>query len=219
MTHRPWRRPVIVVLGLFIGAGVGGCSSLGSESGGSGNRTVQVISLALGSVLSLGQLAISLANWRATGKESADEARRSQEEIAKNLGALDESSTSPPSLETELNDLSRTLSATVERLHGVSERAQAFEAEVRGLVEKADAAKAAAALHEDDARKIAVVLNATSQARLTEDIRKLTDAHDRQMARIQRSGIRMTWVTFVAGGVFGFVINLASDWVSPRLFH
>ncbi|MGW5669354.1 hypothetical protein [Micromonospora sp. NPDC003776] len=57
-----------------------------------------------------------------------------------------------PSLEDEIAEVSGTLATTVTRLRDLSAKAQAYEAEVRELVKRADAAQATAQLNEEQAR-------------------------------------------------------------------
>lgn len=113
-----------------------------------------------------------------------------------------------PSLEEELAEVSEALSATVKRLRQVSAKAEAFETEVKDLVARADAAKATASLHEDDAKRIAKLLGSETEARLQSEIRKLTVEHNRQIDGLRRSGNRTAFWTFGGGVVLGTVGNV-----------
>ena len=69
-----------------------------------------------------------------------------------------------------------------------------MQIEVRDLVVTADAAKAAAALHEDDAKKIALILGTESQARLDAEIEKLRRSIDRTALLTFGVNLRTTWM-------------------------
>src|SRR5262249_33560232 len=84
---------------------------------------------------------------------------------------------SEPTLEDEIADVSASLSQTVTRLRQISGKAEAFEAEVKALVDRAEAAKATASLHEDDARKIALLLGRETEERLRTEIANLAEEH------------------------------------------
>lgn len=142
-------------------------------------------------------------------KAEADTSLRQLKEALEDLNSTPRA----PSLDEELGDVSNALSTNVARLHDISERAKAFENEVRGLVDKAEAAKTAAALHEDDARKIAILLGAESQARLKEEIEKLSQAHANQIEDLKKSGNRTAWVTFTGGALVGFGVNILTTWM------
>lgn len=138
----------------------------------------------------------------------ADAARqRARHELDATITGLAPSDAAP-SLDEELGEVSQTLSATMTRLHDISERAKAYENEIQGLVEKAEIAKAAAALHEEDARKIAILVGAESQARLKEEIDRLSEAHTKQIDALKKSGNRTAWITFIGGAIVGFGVNI-----------
>jgi hypothetical protein len=118
---------------------------------------------------------------------------------------------SEPSLEDEIADVSGSLSATVTRLRQVSQKAEAFEAEVKDLVARAEAEKATAKLHEEDARKIALLLGAETEKRLREEIDKLTAEHVRQIDSLRKSGNRVARWTFIGGAVLGVAGNIVVD--------
>jgi len=86
---------------------------------------------------------------------------------------------------------------------------EALEVEVQDLIARADAAKATASLHEDDARRIARLLGAETESRLREEVGKLTTEHNKQIDELRRSGNRMALWTFVGGVVLGIIGNIA----------
>jgi hypothetical protein len=90
-------------------------------------------------------------------------------------------------LDDEVADVSNSLAATLVRLRHVSEKAQAFEAEVKQLVARADAARATAKLHEEDARQIALLLGSETENRFKEEINKLTIRHGEQIEWLRKS--------------------------------
>ncbi|MEU2986239.1 hypothetical protein ABZ647_17745 [Micromonospora aurantiaca] len=114
----------------------------------------------------------------------------------------------PPTLEQEISDVSGTLTRTVSRLRDISTRAQAFEAEVRELVARADAAQATAQLNEEQAQKIALLLTSQTEQKLKEEIEKLTKAHNEQIEGLKKSGTKTAWLTFGLGALVGFLLNL-----------
>lgn len=142
-------------------------------------------------------------------KRNADQARKDLEDSVSTL----EEQTQPTSLDEELGEVSTALSMNVARLHDISEGAKAFEAEVGALVAKADVAKAAAALHEEDAKKIAILLSAESQTQLKHEIDRLSEAHAQQTEALKRSGGRTAWATFVGGAIVGFGVNILTTWI------
>lgn len=119
----------------------------------------------------------------------------------------------PPTLDEELHEVSGTLAKTVARLHEISDKAQAFEDEVRQLVEKAEAAKATANLHEEDAKKIALLLGAETEARLKADIEKMQEAHTNQVNLLKKAGNRTAWIAGILGAIVGFGGNLLATWL------
>lgn len=158
-------------------------------------------------------VAALILTWSLTGRQSRRAAARSREAFqaaAQQIVTSAERATPPPeaSLEHELSEISASLAAAVGRLRKVSEKAEAFEAEVRGLIERAEAAKAAAGLHEQDARRIAGLLGAQSEARLRENMARLTAEHNRQLDGLRRAGNRMALWTFVGGVVLGVAGNV-----------
>lgn len=139
-------------------------------------------------------------------------AKRAQQELQTSVTTLEKES-QPSSLDEELGEISTALTANVARLYNISERAKAFEVEVRALVDKAEVAKAAAALHEEDAKKIATLLGAETQARLSQEIDRLAEAHARQIEALKKSSNRTAWATFVAGAIMGFGVNILTTWM------
>ena len=111
-------------------------------------------------------------------------------------------------LEDEIAEVSASLSMTVGRLRRISEKAEAFEAEVASLVARAEAAKATASVHEADARRIALFLGSETESRLRHEIEKLAAEHDRQIERLRRSGNRVALWTFAGGVVLGVLGNV-----------
>ena len=125
------------------------------------------------------------------------------------LSSVEEDMSAPERrLEDEIAEVSSSLSESVSRLRGLSEKAEAFEAEVRDLGARAEAAKATASIHEDDARRIALLLGSETEARLRKELEKLTAEHNRQIDQLRRSGNRAAVWTFVGGVVLGTVGNV-----------
>jgi hypothetical protein len=125
------------------------------------------------------------------------------------VAALEETlPASEPTLEDEIADVSASLSQTVTRLRQISNKAEASEAEVRVLVDRAEAAKVTASLHEDDARKIALLLGRETEERFRTEIVKLAEEHNRQTEELRKSGNRMALWTFVGGVALGVIGNI-----------
>ena len=96
-------------------------------------------------------------------------------------------STSTPSLDEELGEVSATLTATMARLHDISERARAFEDDVRQLVKRGEAARATAQINEEAARKIAQILGEETGMRIKTEVDRLTEAYDAQIDALKKS--------------------------------
>lgn len=162
----------------------------------------------------VGALVATMQSFYASrqAKTAGLQAKQAQKDLHDSLEIL-EAETPHASLDEELGEVSTALTANVARLHDISERAKAFEDEVRALVEKAEVAKATAALHEEDAKKIATILGSESQLRLKEEIDRLSQAHAHQIQALKKSGNRTAWVTFVGGAFVGFLINILTSWM------
>jgi gas vesicle protein len=147
------------------------------------------------------------------GRSTRETAKQSNEAFhdaaERAVAALEATSPAPePTLEDEIADVSVSLSQTVTRLRQISDKAEAFEAEVKALVDRAEAAKATASLHEDDARKIALLLGLETEERFRTEIAKLTEEHGRQIEKLRKSGNRMAMWTFVGGVALGIIGNI-----------
>ena len=118
-----------------------------------------------------------------------------------------------PSLDQEIEDVTRTLADAVARLAEISRKAEAYGEEVRHLVAKAEQAKAAVELNETAARKIAQVLGREADSTLRREMAKLTEMHVRELSGLRRSGNRAAWITFVAGAAVGFVTNIVTSFL------
>ncbi|MBG0567245.1 hypothetical protein [Actinoplanes aureus] len=116
--------------------------------------------------------------------------------------------TAEASLDEELAEVATSLTTAVSRLRQLSARAEAFEAEVQALVTRAEAAKATASLHEEDARRIAQLLGAESESRLRHEIAKLTTEHNEQLDKLRRSANRSALWTFTGGVLLGLMGNV-----------
>lgn len=112
------------------------------------------------------------------------------------------------SLEDEIAEVSASLAATVRRLRQISDKAEKFEAEVRALAARAESARATAKLHEDDARKIALLLGSETETRLRQEIDKLAAEHAQQIESLRSASGRGTLWGFVGGVVLGWVGNV-----------
>ncbi|MER5701448.1 hypothetical protein ABT023_05745 [Micromonospora sp. NPDC002296] len=118
-----------------------------------------------------------------------------------------------PSLEQEIADVSGTLAQTVTRLRDISARAEAFEGEVRKLVERSEAAQVVAQLNEDQASKISLLLSERTEQSLKDEIEKLKVANAEQAEQQRRSGTRLALLTFAGGVVLGVVGNVVTNLV------
>lgn len=153
----------------------------------SGANTTAVVAGA-GLVVTVSALVVDLVFWQGNRQsdQAAERSREAFEEVAEQV-------VSSVSLEKEASDVSASLAAAVTRLRQVSTKAEAFEVEVQDLVSRAEAAKATAGLHEDEARRIARVLGAE---------------HHHQIDELRRSGNRMALWTFIGGVVLGIIGNI-----------
>ncbi|WP_433354756.1 hypothetical protein ACQPYV_30415 [Micromonospora saelicesensis] len=118
-----------------------------------------------------------------------------------------------PSLEDEIAEVSNTLSRTVTRLRDISVKAQAFEGEVRDLVERAEAARVIAELNEDQASKISLLLSERTEQSMKAEIEKMKTAHAEQAEQQRRSGTRIALATFVGGVILGVIGNVVTNLV------
>lgn len=166
----------------------------------------------IGVTVSLAGLIASVFTWYSERRSAAraEQSYRTFKAITdRAVAAVEETlPQAKPSLEDEIADVSRSLSSTVARLRHISNKAEAFEAEVKDLVARAEAAKATANLHEDDARKIALLLGSETEKRFQEEINKITREHNRQIEILRKSGNRMAIWTFVGGVVLGVIGNI-----------
>jgi CRISPR/Cas system CMR-associated protein Cmr1 (group 7 of RAMP superfamily) len=115
------------------------------------------------------------------------------------------------SLEQEISDVSDALIQSISKLREISENAQAFEGEVRALVERAESAQAMAELNESQASKISLLLSERTEQRLTDEIEKLKVAHAEQADRQRKSSNRVALLTFVGGVILGVVGNVLTN--------
>ncbi|WP_141722169.1 hypothetical protein [Micromonospora haikouensis] len=144
-------------------------------------------------------------------RERARAARRFQEAIKAALAVVKENRPESPSLEQEISDVSQTLTQTVTRLRDISVRAEAFETEVRTLVERAEAAQAVAQLSEDQANKISLLLSERTEQQLKDEIEKLKAANAEQAEQQRRSGTRLALWTFAGGVILGVLGNVLTN--------
>lgn len=114
-------------------------------------------------------------------------------------------------LEEEIAEVSATLLATVGRMREITIRAEAFEGEVKRLVQQANAARAAASMDEEKAKQISTLLVERTEQRFRTEIEKLTAAHAEQIKKLRDSGNRTAWLTFGVGSVVGFVLNILAS--------
>jgi hypothetical protein len=146
--------------------------------------------------------------------ERARATYRFQEAAAEALSAVERTLPQPaPSLEQEIADVSNPLTQTVTRLRDISARAEAFEGEVRNLVDRAEAAQALAQLNEDQASKISLLLSERTEQSLKDEIEKLKDANAEQAEQQRRSGTRLALLTFAGGVILGVVGNVVTNLV------
>ncbi|MET8044858.1 hypothetical protein ABZU25_28825 [Micromonospora sp. NPDC005215] len=115
------------------------------------------------------------------------------------------------SLEQELSDVSNTLTQSISKLREISHKAQAFEGEVRTLVERAESAQAMADLNESQATKISLLLSERTEQHLKDEVEKLKAAHAEQADRQQKSSNRIALLTFVGGVILGVVGNILTN--------
>ena len=157
-------------------------------------------------------LAATLISRRGVKRAELAAARSRQafsEAAAQVVLSVEQANATPEaSLEDELSEVSTSLSAAVTRLRQISAKADAFEAEVKDMVARADSAKATASLHEEDARRIASFLGAESEARFRDEIAKLVTEHNKQIEQLHRSSSRTALWTFIGGVVLGIVGNV-----------
>lgn len=163
----------------------------------------------LTALVTVGAIAVNFWSER-SAKQTAENSQLAFDAVAEHAVAALENSLPTPekSLEDEISEVSESLSQTVARLRQVSDKAQAFEVEVKQLVARADAARATAKLHEDDARRIALFLGSETEQRIRSEIDTLRAEHERQINVLRRSGTRMALWTFVGGVVLGVIGNV-----------
>lgn len=145
-----------------------------------------------------------------SAKQTAEDSKQAfSSAVEQTVAALEKTLPTPEKpLEDEIAEVSGSLSRTVARLRQISDKAQAFEADVKDLVARADAARATAKLHEEDARKIALLLGSETEQRIRSEINTLKVEHERQINLLRRSGNRMALWTFVGGVVLGMIGNI-----------
>jgi hypothetical protein len=136
-----------------------------------------------------------------------ERARRRYSRSVRMLQAARQQATGPVPLEDEISQVSKTLSRTVTRLRQISEKAVAFEEEVKQLVREADAAKATAELNEDQARKISMILNAQSESSLRAEMEKLEKVYDKSVRGLVRSGWLNLLIGVILGAIISYVLN------------
>lgn len=140
--------------------------------------------------------------------DSHQDPRAIREQIDSILREISVGFDEPKTLDQEMALVSRQLSRTVERMQVLSGKAQAFEQEVWEMVERADAAKAAADLSEDQAKKIGLLLGEVGAQHLREQMEKMASAHASDLTALRREGkITALW-TFVGGVLLGVVGNV-----------
>lgn len=168
--------------------------------------TVSAVTIAL-FLLILGVLSQRAAVRASRAAVRSDRAFRAA--AAQVVTSVEQTAVKPEaSLEDEISEVSSSLSESVSRLRQLSRKAEAFESEVKDLVAHAEAAKATARLHEDDARRIGVFLGAETESRLRSEIEKLTAEHNRLIDQLRREGTRTALWTFVGGVVLGLIGNV-----------
>ncbi|WP_433535784.1 hypothetical protein ACQPZK_28120 [Micromonospora sp. CA-249363] len=146
--------------------------------------------------------------------ERIEAAARFRDVAAKAMASVERTLPPPlPSLEDEIAEVSATLSKTVKRLRDISTKAEAFEDEVRELVERAEAARTIAELNEDQASKISLLLSERTERSMKAEIEKLKTAHAEQAEQQRRSGTRIALATFAGGVVLGVVGNVVTNLV------
>ncbi|MEU1885252.1 hypothetical protein ABZ491_07185 [Micromonospora rifamycinica] len=194
---------LLATVGLLIGFGT-------VIRGGSGqldlNDFLLIIALAVGALTALtgNALAARTEQTQAAAKFEAvaDEALATVERPVPSHGK---------SLEQEISDVSETLAQSISKLRDISEKAQAFEGEVRTLVERAESAQAMAELNESQAAKISLLLSERTEQRLKDEIEKLKAAHAELADRQQKSSNRVALLTFVGGVILGVVGNILTN--------
>jgi hypothetical protein len=156
-------------------------------------------------------LAVAVRKSRA---ERIKAAARFRDVAAEALASVERTLPPPlPSLEDEIAEVSNTLTETVTRLRNISTKAQAFEGEVRELVERAEAARTIAELNEDQASKISLLLSERTEQSMKAEIEKLKTAHAEQAEQQRRSGTRIALATFAGGVILGVVGNVVTNLV------
>jgi hypothetical protein len=179
------------------------------NAGLEGPATVVIALAALVGLVATSAQVVGRRAFRRGNRAAAQSERAFREAATQAVTSVEQTLPSPgASLEEEISEVSSSLSMTIARLRQVSEKAEAFEAEVKELVERADVAKATASLHEDDARKIGRFLGSETERRLRSEIDNLTAEYNRQIDSLRRSGNRTALWTFIGGVVLGTIGNV-----------
>ncbi len=209
-SSRPWIGVAATLLSFVFSFGIGMVSNLATGAD-VGNIPKAAVWMAVAFLAVLTVIVGRVFRWneRLTEGIAEDSKQAFSSAVEQTVAALEKTLPTPEkSLEDEIAEVSGSLSRTVARLRQISDKAQAFEADVKDLVAKADAARATAKLHEEDARKIALLLGSETEQRIRSEINTLKVEHERQINLLRRSGNRMALWTFVGGVVLGIVGNI-----------
>ncbi|HZM82213.1 MAG TPA: hypothetical protein VFC19_41365 [Candidatus Limnocylindrales bacterium] len=197
---------------LAAGGGLAGlATNLALQANNGESLLLQGFLLFVAVGLAGGVAAQALSSGRSIRGETTVAEAQFQEAAANAVAAIE--STLPAgqlSIEQEVAEVTNTLTAVVNRLGDISRKAEAYGSEVKRLIDQAEQAKALAEINEDTANKIAHILGRETDSTLKEEMARLTRMHVEELGKLRRSGNRVAWITFVAGGVVGFITNVVT---------
>ncbi|MEU8212763.1 hypothetical protein AB0B85_26595, partial [Micromonospora sp. NPDC049044] len=127
-------------------------------------------------------------------------------------------------LSVEIENVTSALLRSADQLQKIMARTQQLKDTTAELIAKAEQAESLAALHEDEARRIAAVLGEQSNeafraqvAVLKDEIVRLQTEHAAELRRVQAGSIRSSWLFFVGGLLAAVPVGLLGSWLAKLL--
>ncbi|MEH0829219.1 MULTISPECIES: hypothetical protein [unclassified Micromonospora] len=127
-------------------------------------------------------------------------------------------------LSVEIENVTSALLRSADQLQKIMARTQQLKDTTAELIAKAEQAESLAALHEDEARRIAAVLGEQSNeafqaqvAVLKDEIVRLQTEHAAELRRVQAASIRSSWLFFVGGLLAAVPVGLLGSWLAKLL--